>query len=71
MLAPLSGTRVVTTRFGHYRVTWIPLQHCPLPGFRAAAIQAVHAERPARAIRLTLFERLPDPGEHRDDRRAA
>lgn len=71
MLAPLSGTRVVTTRFGHYHVTWIPLQHCPLPGFRAAAIQAVNAERPSRAIRLTLFERLPDPGEHHDDRRAA
>ena len=71
MLAPLSGTRVVTTRFGQYRVTWIPLQHCPLPGFRAAAIQAIHAERSRRAIRLTLFERLPDHDEDRDGHRAA
>lgn len=65
MLPRRSGTRVVTTRFGRYLVTWIPLEDCPLPGFRATAIQAARAERPVRAIRLTLFERLPYAGERR------
>ena len=37
----------------------------------AAAIQAIHAERSRRAIRLTLFERLPDHNEDRDGHRAA
>jgi hypothetical protein len=65
MLAPLSGTRVVSTRFTTADLDPLAL---PLPG-TGPPHQAV--EHPARAIRLTLFERLPDPGEHRDDRRAA
>ena len=52
---PLS--RVVETRHGRYDVATIPLPVCPIPGFRASLIQAVNADRPARAIRLTLYER--------------
>ena len=50
-------SRVVTTRHGRYDVATIPLPACPIPGFRASLIQAVDADRPARAIRFTLYER--------------
>ena len=56
---PLS--RVVETRHGRYDVATIPLPHCPIPGFRASLVQAVSADRPTRAIRLTLYERLDPP----------
>ena len=60
MARPLS--RVVETRHGRYDVARIPLPECPIPGFRASLIQAVHAGRPPRrAIRLTLYERLDPP----------
>ncbi len=49
----------------------IPLPECPIPGFRACLIQAVEADRPqARAIRLTLYERL-EPRPRGDDPGAA
>lgn len=55
-------SRVVETRHGRYDVAWIPLPECPIPGFRASLIQAVHADRPPRrAIRLTLYERADPP----------
>ena len=60
MSRPLS--RVVETRHGRYDVARIPLPECPIPGFRASLIQAVHSGRPPRrAIRLTLYERLDPP----------
>ena len=55
-------SRVVETRHGRYDVARIPLPECPIPGFRASLIQAVHAGRPPRrAIRLTLYERVDPP----------
>ena len=56
MVRPIS--RVIKTRHGRYDVARIPLPESPIPGFRASLIQAVRADRPpARAIRLTLYER--------------
>ena len=64
-------SRVIETRHGRYDVARIPLPECPIPGFRASLIQAVDADRPqARAIRLTLYERLGLP-RGGDDPRAA
>ena len=64
-------SRVIETRHGRYDVARIPLPECPIPGFRASLIQAVDAGRPqARAIRLTLYERL-DPRPCGDDPGAA
>lgn len=61
--------RVLETRSARYRVAWIPLPHCPIPGWSACLVQAVDADRPqAPAIRLTLYERngpLPDDGDGR------
>ena len=66
MAAPTRLSRVVTTRHGRYDVARIPLPHCPIPGFRASLVQAVSADRPTRAIRLTLYEReRPAGGEPR------
>jgi hypothetical protein len=51
-------SRVVETRSARYRVAWIPLPHCPIPGWSACLVQAVDADRPrSPAIRLTLYER--------------
>ncbi len=64
-------SRVIETRHGRYDVARIPLPECRIPGFRACLIQAVDADRPqARAIRLTLYERL-EPRPRGDAPRAA
>lgn len=65
--------RVIETRFGRYRMAWIPLAHSPLPGFSACAVQAVPVgPRPTHAVRLVLYERRsPPPPEDGDGRRAA
>ncbi len=57
MVAARTGTRVVATRSGSYRVTWIPLAHSVLAGFHATAVQATPQARPRQVIRLTLYER--------------
>lgn len=58
MVASRAGTRVLATRFGSYRVTWIPLAYCALDGFRATALQATPRARPRKVVRLTLYERV-------------
>jgi len=73
-----AGVVLLTTAFGRYRVAFIPRAECPLPGFRACAVQAVRldpAGRPQRAVRLTLYTRLAPTGPNsptgphgRDDR---
>ena len=64
-------SRVVETRSARYRVAWIPLPHCPIPGWSACLVQAVDADRPtAKAIRLTLYERV-QPQHAGDGPRAA
>ncbi len=56
------------TRSGRYRVAWIPLPVCPIPGWSACIVQAVRADSPGHAIRLTLYERIGDgPQQGPDD----
>ena len=62
--------RVIETRYARYAVAWIPLPQCPIPGWSACYIQALDTDRPARAIRLTLYERI-DRRHHGDDPGAA
>ena len=57
-----AGVQTIETRSGRYRVALIPLAVSVIPGFSACAVQAVRADMPGRAIRLTLYEReLPLP----------
>jgi hypothetical protein len=64
--------RVIETRFGRYRMAWIPLTHSPLPGFAACAVQAVPIEPLARrAVRLVLYERISPPARDDGDELAA
>lgn len=52
-----AGVHLIETRFGCYRVALVPLTVSAIPGFRASIVQAVRADEPGRAIRLTLYER--------------
>lgn len=59
-----AGVVVLTTRFGRYRVAFVPHAVSPLPGFRAWLVQAVRLDaggRPGRAVRLTLLARTAAP----------
>jgi hypothetical protein len=52
-----AGVHLIETRFGCYRVALVPLRVSEISGFRASIVQAVRADEPHRAIRLTLYER--------------
>ena len=53
-------TRVIQTRSGFYRVAWIPLPYCPIPGWNACAVQAAREDALKPVLRLTLYERGDD-----------
>lgn len=71
MRFPAYPGRVIETRSGRYAVAVIPLQHSEIPGFDATAIQAVRADDPRHAVRLTLFERAAPVTDPHDGPRAA
>ena len=50
---------VFETRFGRYTTAVIPMSYSKIPGFHATHFQAVRDDDPTRAVRLTLFERIP------------
>ena len=64
-----AGVYLLRTRSGRYRVALVPLAACPIPGFRATAVQAVPldggAPRPGddrrRTVRLVYYERTVLP----------
>ncbi len=62
MRFPAFPGRVIETRGGRYAVAVIPLAHSEIPGFAATHYQAVRADDPTHAVRLTLFERIDPPG---------
>jgi len=73
-----AGVYLLRTRSGRYRVALVPLAACPIPGFRATAVQAIPldgvAPRPGddrrRTVRLVYYERTgPVPPAARSSRR--
>jgi hypothetical protein len=62
--------RLVHTRAGPRYVVQVPEPVCPIPGWRAYSLLAL-APNGDPDQRLTLYERIDDPPQIPDDRRAA